>query len=292
MKLSLGTVQFGLDYGITNQLGKTPSKEVSTILNFARKSNVTVLDTAFAYGDSEKVLGNHNLSDFKVITKVAAIQNKLIDSSDIIQMEKAFLNSLNLMGIESVYGLLIHSSGDLDKKNAEMIYEKLNELKLRGLVEKIGVSVYDNAEIDDLYNRYSFDLIQIPINILDQRLLIGKTLQMLKKNNVEIYARSIFLQGTILNKPSTLDSRFKAAFSTLNQYHAELSAQGLSPLEGALLFINQIKEIDYAVVGVNNIVQLKEIYNAYEKVKTDVNTHIDFSQYAIQNEKIIDPRKW
>lgn len=131
MKLSLGTVQFGLDYGITNQLGKTTSKEVSTILTFAEKNDVTVLDTAFAYGDSEKVLGRRDISGFKVITKMAAIQNKQIDSSDIIQMEKAFFDSLKSMGIESVYGLLIHSSSDLYKKNAEMIYDKLVELKAR-----------------------------------------------------------------------------------------------------------------------------------------------------------------
>lgn len=292
MKLSLGTVQFGLDYGITNQSGKTTSKEVSTVLAFAEKNDVTILDTAFAYGDSEEVLGRQDLSNFKVITKMAAIQSKYIEIVDIIQMEKVFLKSLTNMGIQSVYGLLIHSPSDLDKKNGEKIYEKLVELKARGLVKKIGVSVYDNTEIDDLYNRYSFDLIQIPINVLDQRLLNGKTLQMLKKKNVEIHARSIFLQGIMLTKPSTLDYRFKEAVITLNQYNAELFEQGLSPLEGTLLFINQVKEIDYAVVGVNNTGQLEEVYNAYKKVKAGVETHIDFTKYAIHVEKIIDPRKW
>lgn len=292
MKLSLGTVQFGLDYGITNQSGKTTSEEVSAILAYAKKNNIAILDTAAAYGDSEKILGYHNTNDFKVITKTTAIQNEKIDSSDIIRMENEFLDSLNSMRIESVYGLLIHSPSDLEKENADILYEKLVELKARGLVEKIGVSVYSKQEIDYLYNKYSFDLIQIPINVLDQRLLESQTLQKLKEKDIEIYARSVFLQGVMLNKPSTLDNRFKDALLTLHQYHAELSVHGLSPLEGALLFINQIREIDYAVVGVNNEKQLEEIYSAYKKVSTAIDRKIDFSKYATHDEKIIDPRSW
>ena len=55
-KLALGTVQFGMNYGIANNSKKIfPQKSISEILKLAKLSKITTLDTAIAYGSSEKL---------------------------------------------------------------------------------------------------------------------------------------------------------------------------------------------------------------------------------------------
>ena len=105
------------------------------------------------------------------------------------------------------------------------------------------MSVYEHSEIDYLFNRYKFDMIQLPINVFDQRLDKNGTLSKLKEANIEIYARSIFLQGVLLTEPSVLHSRFSNIENIFNQYNQDLQKNGLSKLEGALQYINARKEI-------------------------------------------------
>lgn len=292
MKMALGTVQFGMDYGITNSAGIIPKGEVKQILEFANKNGINMLDTAPSYGDSELVLGENNLNNYRIVTKTPHLKNQKITKSDVIYVEKILYESLKKLKINRSYGLIIHKTEELYKPGFELLYSKLNELKKQGLVEKIGISIYEQAEIDYFLGRYKFDLIQLPMNVFDQRLVKSKILSELKKEETEIHARSVFLQGVLLTNPNDLDARFREVQNMFTNYYEELQAKGLSLLEGALLFISSIPEIDYMVMGVNNLKQLQQIYKAYSKIKHDNKVDIDFSKYAVSNEKIIDPRKW
>lgn len=292
MKLAIGTVQFGIDYGVTNQIGKTSADEVKKILGYAKNQKVLVLDTSPAYGESEEVLGKQDLDYFNIITKTAYINSEVIESKDIVEIEMTFRKSLLLLDVDCIYGLFVHHAGDLNKVGSKKLYDKLVDFKTEGLVKKIGVSVYDLSEVENLYSRYSFDMIQIPINVLDQRLDDGQILKELKRQGVEIYARSIFLQGVLLNDTSVLPNQFKKAKLTLNEYFSDIEKAGISKIEGALKYIHEIKEIDYAVIGVNNLDQLKEIQQAFECISTSHKKPINFKAYSINDEKIIDPRKW
>lgn len=291
MNLAIGTVQFGINYGVTNKTGKTPADEVKRIINYAREQNISVIDTSPAYGDSEKVLGDQDLDFFKIITKTAYIKNSKIEDDDITEMENALQRSLQLLGVDSIDGLFVHNTGDLRKEGNQRFFEKLKEFKERGLVSKIGVSVYDHFEIDELYSKYSFDMIQIPISVIDQRLVDTFILQELKRENIEIHARSIFLQGLLLNETTQLPLSFKGVFPLLDKYFLYLKENGMSKLEGALKYIHDIEEIDYAVVGINNTSQLHQINEALRKVR-EIKEKFDFSEFYCRDRQIIDPRKW
>jgi aryl-alcohol dehydrogenase-like predicted oxidoreductase len=291
MKLALGTVQFGIEYGITNQSGKTSLAEVARILEYA-KGKINVLDTAPSYGVSERSLGENNLQEFNVITKTPYIENNCIEQRDLEKIEKYFFQSLEYLNTESVYGLLIHNSGDMLKKGAEYLYKKIWDFKKQGYIEKIGISVYNQMEIDLLCNEYSFDIIQIPINVLDQRLVKSGTLKRLKEKNIEIHARSIFLQGVLLNEISTLNSKFNEVIPLLSEYFSDLKKNNLTKIEGALSYINTINEIDRTIVGVNDLKQLDQIYNTYVKIRNEKRFCLDYAKYSCDKEKIIDPRKW
>lgn len=291
MKLALGTVQFGVDYGITNPSGKTSSNEVKKIIDYARKQNIHMLDTSPAYGKSEEVLGKQNVDCFNIITKTAYINSDIIENHDIEEIEKGVHQSLDILGVDSIHGLLVHNVKDLYKVGNQKLYEKLMEFRERGLVKKIGVSVYERSEIETLYSKYSFDMIQLPMNVLDQRLKDGSILQELKKENIEIHVRSIFLQGLLLNEASSLPERFRGVFPLLDEYFYDLEKAGMSKMEGALKYIHDIEEIDYAVVGTTNVSQLQQISEAFNNISKNKEKR-NFSMYACHDRQILDPRKW
>ena len=197
-KLALGGVQFGIDYGIANTKGQVQIEEVQSILNYAKKNGVNILDTASGYGDSEEVLGKVGVDNFQIITKTTSIKQ------GVNGVVRIFYQSLKNLKQKKAYGLLIHDIGEIEHKQFDTLLIELARLKRQGLVKKIGVSVYNNQQIDYVLDNFSIDLIQLPINILDQRLINDESLVKLKKHNVEIHARSALLQGLLLMSINTI----------------------------------------------------------------------------------------
>jgi len=289
MKLGLGAVQMGLDYGISNKNGRTIDEEVVKILEVASRNNIRIIDTAAMYGTSEEALGKA-LSEshrFKIVTKTPRFTASAITSDDVQRLENSFFQSLHKMKRASIYGLLIHNADDLLTENAHLLFAKMSELKQKGLVEKIGVSVYTALQIDEIIEKFQIDIIQLPINVLDQRLLISGHLSKLKKSGVEIHARSAFLQGLLLMPSETLPPFFDAMKEHLKNYHRTIHQHGLTPVQAALGFLISIPDIDFIICGVNNNTQLKEICAEAVPVES-----IDFSGFALNDESILNPSNW
>ena len=188
-KLGLGTVQFGLDYGLRNSDGQVPLKEVQKILSYAKSKDIRTIDTASEYGESEKILGKIGVKDYEVITKT----KKLISSTD--NVVDYFYKSLDNLMLDRIDGLLIHDFNDVGNKNFEDLFKHLKYLQQQGLFGKIGFSIYNEKQVDYLLENFDFDLIQVPINVFDTRLLSGGQLSKLQNRDIEVHARSIFLQG-------------------------------------------------------------------------------------------------
>lgn len=290
MKLGLGTVQFGADYGISNKDGKTPTAEVAAILDAATELGVRIIDTACLYGDSEDVLGRSMPPDsrFDIVTKTPQFAKQSLDEADAQQVEDTFRSSLLRLNRPSVYGLLIHRADDLFVSGGDLLMDRLLTLKQSGLVSKIGVSVYSAHQIDEVLARFPIDLIQLPVNALDQRLLQSGHLQKLKRAGVEIHARSIFLQGLLLMGLQDVPDYFSSVRERLESYHRFIEAQGLTPIQAALGFVANIPEIDQVICGVNNRQQLREICAAVQvKVRCE-----DYADFAVMDEAIVNPALW
>jgi len=277
-KLALGTVQFGSDYGVTNQRGQVAIEEVKNILDFAKDNGIGVLDTASNYGNSEKILGEIGINDFQIITKTTSSKDGV---NGII---KGFNQSLEQLNRKTVDGLLIHNIEEVESKQFEFIFKELTELKQQGLINKIGFSTYTPEQVDFVLNNFDFDLIQVPFNVFDTRLLQGGQLQRLKNKGVEIHARSVFLQGILLDFDNLSDyfSTWKGQF---NEYQIMTKERGLSLLEYALNFVLAFQEIDRVLVGVNSELQLKDILQA-------INKRNDLSAYPINEIHLLNPSLW
>ena len=184
-KIALGTVQFGIDYGINSENGQVQPEEVRSILNYAHSQNIDLLDTAPAYGNSEKVLGVTNVQNFKVVTKTRHFESFEIKNTDVKLLNNDFHHSLKDLKQHSVYGVLIHDADDLLKPGSEKLFDKLQELKQAEKIVKIGVSVYDHSQLQSILDNFAIDLVQLPFNILDRRMIDSGMFSTLRSKGVE-----------------------------------------------------------------------------------------------------------
>lgn len=289
MKLGLGTVQFGVDYGISNSAGQTPAPEVARILALAQQKGVRLLDTALLYGASEEALGRALPAGhgFQVVTKTLRFDAGAITAARVALMERGFLNSLDQLRAPSLYGLLIHNADDLLLENGHLLLEKLLELKQRGLVRKVGVSVYSARQIDRVLELFAPDIVQLPVNVLDQRLLQDGRLDALKQAGVEVHARSVFLQGLLLMEPDALPPYFDPIRGHLARYREMLRARGITPLAAALGFVAGLEQVDYLICGVNDHLQLEEICSALNPAPARL-----FAPFSLTREDMLNPAQW
>jgi aryl-alcohol dehydrogenase-like predicted oxidoreductase len=294
MKLGIGTAQFGLEYGISNQEGKTPLCEVERILEVAALNQARIIDTAPAYGESEEVLGKTlpPKHSFDIVTKTPKFSKDSITKKDTQLLEDAFYQSLERLNQSCIYGLLVHHADDLLAEDGHLLMEKMLELKQEGLVKKVGVSIYTGEQIDLILDNYLIDFIQIPINVLDQRLLFSGHLHKMKRLSIEIHARSIFLQGLLLMAPEDLPSYFDSIRAHLKNYSEFLVQQKISPLQAAISFVTGLSEIDVAIVGINNRQHLQEILvEAFENKSRGIASP-DLVCFALKDSRILNPSKW
>jgi aryl-alcohol dehydrogenase-like predicted oxidoreductase len=292
MKLGLGTAQFGMDYGISNKHGKILPQEVRKIIEVAKENDIDLIDTANLYSDSESVLGkslpaNHK---FKIITKTPVFNVNNITAVQVERLRTSFNRSLEKLRQDYLYGLLIHNPDDLLTSCGTLLIEEMQNIRKQKLVEKIGISIYTNRQIDQVLNLFNPDIVQIPINIFDQRLLESGHLVKLKNMGIEIHARSVFLQGLLLMEPEDLQAYFSPIRERFIQYNRFLESNHLTKLQAALLFANQINEIDVVVVGVTSASELNDIIVATDIIKSF--RYIDMSVLKVADENMINPSKW
>lgn len=290
-QLGLGTVQFGMPYGVSNKRGCTSRDELDAILTLAMGSGIRILDTAALYGDSEIALGgalplNH---PFRIVTKTPDFGAETDPAQCAIKLEQAFAHSLISLRQKKLYGLLVHNAGDLLGPRGDAVWKSMQGLRERGMVEKIGVSIYTAEQIDLALAHFDPTLIQVPVNIVDQRLAQSGHLAKLKSRNIEVHARSVFLQGILLMPPEEMPDYFHQFGSELSNYTGFLARHGLSPLEGAMSFLRDLVEVDVALIGVTCRTELQECVTAF---RTAQKTKTDFSAVACRNERLLNPALW
>jgi aryl-alcohol dehydrogenase-like predicted oxidoreductase/RimJ/RimL family protein N-acetyltransferase len=261
-RLALGTVQFGLSYGIANRTGQVRPFEIDAILSCAKGAGVNTVDTAIAYGSSEENLGQYGVRRWKVISKLPPLPAGLDDIRKWVN--DAVINSLNRLQIDNLEGLLLHRSSDFIGHAGEQLNKALLELKDQGLVKKIGVSIYDPHELEALFGRRQIDLVQAPFNVVDRRMLTSGWMARLFNSGVELHTRSAFLQGLLLSEKLQRDPRFCKWGALWFNWNRWLKEEDLSPLQACLGFSLSRPEIHRVVVGVDTRIQLTEILGALQ----------------------------
>lgn len=285
MKIALGTVQFGLPYGIANQTGQVGRSEAKEMLRVAAASGIDTLDTAIAYGESETCLGEAGVQSFCLVTKLPAIPASCMDLRAWVREQVGL--SLRRLGLSSVHGLLLHRSADLLGIDGAILWRALEELRNSGLVRKIGVSVYAPSEFEALARLYRVDLVQAPFNIVDRRLATSGWLDRLKDDDVEVHTRSVFLQGLLLMPPNSLPPEFSRWYALFSRWHQWLSANDMSALQACLSFSLGYPQIDRVVVGADNMQHLQQIIDYSNRTLAG-----SLPDMESDDEVLINPARW
>ncbi|MEO9576111.1 MAG: aldo/keto reductase [Tateyamaria sp.] len=248
-KLALGTVQFGLDYGVSNPAGQTPAGEVADLLAKAAAGGVEMLDTAPAYGTAETVLGAAGTSGFQVVSK-------LPKSTPADAVSKTLSQSLLALRREAVEGYIVHDPADLLGPDCAAVWAALEDARAAGYARRIGASVSSPQDVDALMARYPLDLVQLPLNPIDARWQAQGTLTALAQAGVEVHARSVFLQGLLLmqNPPPAL----RAWTPLLGAFQDWCAQRGKTPAQACLGHVLAQPGIAKAVIGVTNRQELSQ----------------------------------
>jgi len=286
--LAIGSAQFGMNYGATNQEGQVGFDEIQRIIDFCFSNGISKIDTAQAYGESEKVLGLavKQKNFFKYISKLKPGISENIGINQMIQ--EALFESLHNLKTDHLYAMMVHDSRDLIGNKGEEVFESMRELKIKGLVKKIGVSLYSTDELKQIIEKFDIDIVQLPMNLLDMRFKDEGLLTKLDILGVEIHFRSIFLQGILLASPEKLPIYFSPIMRHLCKIKDYCINEGISNIDCCLSpFKSFISKEHTIVAGVTSIHQISEIINSWNKCK-----NIEIPDFTINNEKYYNPSLW
>ena len=294
-KLCLGSVQFGLNYGINNKLGKPSKTQVFHMLDIAVQKGIEYFDTAAAYGDAEEILGEYFVSkdlqkSVKIISKLMPnlIEKGCKDAEIIVKRE--INRSLKRLGVDSLEGYLLHTPTDFYNTD---VMSGLSQAKNEGLIKNLGVSIYETQHALDVVNSGIVDYIQIPYNVFDQRLEITGFFKAAKDNQVKVFARSPFLQGLIFMQREEIPGYLHRAENYLREFDRIISKYDMSRVEAALLLSYENPGIDYVVFGVDSFEQLLQDIEVLNRSRDFSECMTELREHFINIEKeIIFPSLW
>ena len=287
-KLILGTVQFGLNYGINNTIGKMSEDKVFELLETAYDLGVRTLDTAEAYGNAHSVISNFHKQSKKRFNIISKYSSSNFDYPiDLVERIQFHCSNFNVNYLE---GYMFHSYNDL-KMNINYDPKVLDNIKNSGLVKKIGVSVYSNDEIEDLLNFKNINLIQLPFNLFDNAYQRKEILEKAKKRNIEIHTRSVFLQGLFFKDINTLTNCLLPLKNNLIELSLILKNNNISIESLALNYPLNKTYIDKVLIGIDSLEQLKNNIKATEN-DFDKSIYEKIDSIQIKNTKLLNPSNW
>lgn len=282
-KLILGTVQFGLRYGINNANEKPTEKEVYEMLDIATENHIETLDTADAYGNATELIGNYHSQRehrFKILSKF-----KFVKQGELHNHVLSSLKKMNILQFE-VYSY--HSFDDY--LNYTFLKEELLLLKDKGLIKKIGISVYTNIQFLKAIEDKNIDVIQIPYNILDNQNIRGAYINLAKKNNKEIHVRSVFLQGLLSMDEASIPERLVLLRPYLQKIKAYCKLENINLLDLALSYAYLNKNIDKVLIGIdnkdqllNNLLSIQNNQKAFDFINSNI---------IVNETNLLNPVNW
>ena len=294
---TLGTAQLGMEYGLTNKIGKPDMNQAFRLLDEAIKQGIRSFDTASGYGCSEDILGNYFKQNQgltpEIVTKLKPLTINLqaSDNKEIQQVDESINMSLERLRIDSIPILLFHRYENLVWRNCFL----LDYLKNHAFVSMIGVSVSTPEQAISAIYMDGISAIQVPTNIFDFRYIKKGIFELAEQKGVRVYIRSIYLQGLILldikDIPSYLQD-VKPVILQLKQFCADNNISSLKEL--TFSFLKSISGNNRIVIGceapeqiVENSKLLKSTKNMTQKVKSKLlETNIDLTEY------ILNPYYW
>lgn len=282
MKLALGTVQFGLAYGISGNSAPVPDAEIKAILCAAHEAGIRRLDTAPAYGNIEERLASLCGSlDFEIVSKIPSMPPDLTSDELFSVLKQSVEQTKGRLG-DRLCGLILHDPDILLGRHSEMVREALAKA-VQGTRVRLGASHYSSETIPGPDMWQGHQMMQLPGNAYDQR--IDKVSR--DRPTVETSMRSVFLQGLLLTNKAHAIARVPAIASWLNDWSTWCDRLALTHLSAALSVAKSFHQVEFCLVGVDSMAQLAEIIESWQD-----STAISAPELAATDPNVFDPRRW
>lgn len=284
-KLILGTVQFGLDYGINNPAGKPSESEVEKILVRAYESGIRCLDTAEVYGTAHKIIGNFHRKypdiRFDIITKIPGNFHGSITTKI-----ESYLKELN---VDSLKGFLFHSFESYQLNKDGIV--KLSAFKAQGQIESIGVSAYTNLQIEEVLQDEFINIVQLPFNLLDNINLRGEMLSKINDSGKIVHTRSAFLQGLFFVESDSDNKIARSLKPELDYLKKVAIGNSVSMQKLAINYCLQQPLIQNVLIGVDNLDQLNQnLSDANYLLPSNLINQID--EITVKQVDLLNPSLW
>src|SRR3989338_7603158 len=277
-KLVIGTANFTSPYGVMADDTSVNERGITEILKLASVNQIDTFDTALGYGDLFELGSklNYDFSAKKIITKFSLLEDF-----------NALINKLKNYGYQ-YHAMLVHDPDNLYKIDKNKFLSFVDQVKSLGISNKIGLSVYELSDIDNFKKFFTPQIIQVPLNLLNQTFLSDEFTDYVQKNNIEVHARSLFLQGILLakklpNKLYGLNNFWQEFVNKCSNYN--------SRLEVLLNWAFGKSCIAKWVFGVSCVQDLEEILLISKNIKIIKNNSI-FEEFKEVSEPLVDPRNW
>lgn len=282
MKLALGTVQFGLEYGINNLSGVPSDEMLCAILELAGQLGITTLDTAAAYGNAEERLGQQAIEQFRIVSKFPNVTTEK-------QLTEYFRSSVQRLKTKKLYGYLAHHPRTLI--DTPGLWDTLLMLKQQHLIRKVGFSLYTTEELDQLLHLGIVpDLIQIPYSLFDRK--FESYFPELKAQGVEIHTRSAFLQGLYFMDSRALNDRLLPLKPALNRLHEVITEHGQTIEAVALQFVSKNPYVDQVVIGIDTQQQLQSNIRSVQSETIPEELFHIIREIPILHPELLNPATW
>ena len=277
-KLVLGLANLNNSYGhLKNSL---TANEFNKILS---KKKQTLIDTAILYKGSSKILKKER-KRIVIISKLPKLDLKKGIDKQISSIIKDYFNEI---GVNKIDTLLLHRPEQLLKKGGVKIYEALIKLKKNKTIKNFGYSLYQDLYLGILIKKFKPDVLQFPLNILNNRFTTNRNIKLMKRKKIIIQVRSIFLQGILLN-----DDKIEKYLYALKKYVNKIKIfsikNEITNLDCCINFIKDQKYIDQIIIGCNSLKNFNEIEKSFKK-KILLYPKINMLN---KEKKLVDPRNW
>jgi aryl-alcohol dehydrogenase-like predicted oxidoreductase len=282
-RIVLGGAQLGLPYGILNG-GETLSREeVARILDTAIALGVNSIDTAIAYGQSESIIGETAQNRFSIISKLPPVPSDVSNVAEWVHSQVQ--GSLSRLNCASLNALLLHRPQDLTGRHGSELYKAISSLKTNKIIRRFGISIYTPDELAEIIGAFDIDVVQAPLNVFDRRIL--GVIDQLSALNIEVYVRSVFLQGVLIANPEDRPQRFNPWANHFARFDNWVLSSGMSAMACCLGFALQQPGITKLVIGTTSAASLTEIMTSVPNHHLEVPADLQSS-----DEQLIDPRVW
>ncbi len=263
-KITLGTVQLGMEYGIANKSGKPSLEKAFEILDVATEGGINSFDTANKYGESEQVLGKYfssprcKIRNPLLTTKFALDPSKGTDRDSVEKQIYMFVeSSLEKLNITKIPIYMLHNPKDMSQYG-DVVVKALKKLVDEGLIGKVGVSVYHPEEVEEMLKEDFYEAVQVPMNVFDLRMLRSGVLEKLRTRNKIVFVRSIYFQGLFFMELDAIPNSLEPIVKCIKELHQLAEMEGISVAQLAFSFIRDVEGVTSLVVGAETPEQVAE----------------------------------